>query len=77
MGAFEPFCGTYLQLVADKMLRAPKADTPQLHPAQSISLIDSGGGAFRQGVRWVERSFANRKSSCVVQSRIRKSRRQT
>jgi hypothetical protein len=67
MSVFEPFCGACLRVVADKMLRAPKADIPQFHPARCISLIDTGGGVLRQGLRGVERSFANRKSSCVVQ----------
>jgi hypothetical protein len=67
MSVFEPFCRACSRVVADKMLRAPNADIPQFHPDQCISLIDTGGGVFRQGLRCVERSFANRKSSCVVQ----------
>jgi hypothetical protein len=49
------------------MLRAPKAHILQFHLAQRTSLIDTGDGVFRQGMRRVERSFANRKSSYVVQ----------
>jgi hypothetical protein len=58
MSVFEPFRRACLRVVVDKMLRALKADTPQFHPVQCISLIDTGGGAFRQGERCVERSFA-------------------
>jgi hypothetical protein len=45
----------------------PKADIPQSRPAPCSSLIDTGGGVFRQGVRLSEVFFINRKSPCVVQ----------